>query len=140
MKKLLFTLLLAAAVLPGWADEYYLVGGCTESGWNAGAYARSAVRATQTGLDTWVAAVKLTVGEGDNGRFKIPNGANEWGGFWAPSQGTVLTSDWSDLSTNGDGDNKFCVAEEGMYLVSFNTSTMKIKADKLTEPAKDGGI
>ncbi len=140
MKKVLAFVFALACFASMNADEYYLVGGCTDSGWNTGEYARSAVRATQTGQDTWAAAVKLTVGEGDNGRFKIPNGANEWGGFWAPSQGTVLTSDWSDLSAKSDGDNKFCVAEEGMYLVSFNTSTMKIKADKLTEPAKDGEV
>ena len=140
MKKLIALIFALACFASMNADEYYLVGGCTDSGWSQGSYERSAVRATQTGQDTWAAAVKLTVGEGDNGRFKIPNGANEWGGFWAPSQGTVLTSDWSDLSTNSAGDNKFCVAEEGMYLVSFNTSTMKIKADKLTEPAKDGDV
>ena len=140
MKKVLALFFALACFASMNADEYYLVGGCTDSGWNTGSYERSAVRATQTGLDTWVAAVKLTVGEGDNGRFKIPNGANEWGGLWAPSQGTVLTSDWSDLSSNSAGDNKFCVAEEGMYLVSFNTSTMKIKADKLTEPTKDGDV
>ena len=141
MKKL-FTLVFALACFASMnADEYYLVGGCTDSGWNTGAYTRSAVRATQTGQDTWAAAVRLTVAEGDNGRFKIPNGGDDWNsGFFAPAQGTVLTSEWSDLSKNGSGDNKFCVAEEGMYLVSFNTSTMKIKADKLTEPTKDGDV
>lgn len=50
----------------------------------------------------------------------------------------MLTSEWSDLSTNASGDNKFCVSEEGLYLVSFNTSTLKIKAEKLNEPSKDG--
>ncbi len=138
MKKVLALIMALTCCISMYADEYYLVGGCTESGWNAGEWQRSAVRAYSADGTTWAAAVKLTVGEGDNGRFKIPNGANEWGGFWAPSQGTVLTSDWSDLSTDSNGDNKFCVAEEGMYLVSFNISTKKIKADKLTEPSKDG--
>ena len=141
MKKVLAFVFALACFASMNADEYYLVGGCTDSGWNTGAYERSAVRATQTGQDTWAAAVRLTVGEGDNGRFKIPNGGDDWNsGFFAPAQGTVLTSEWSELSKDGKGDNKFCVAEEGMYLVSFNTSTMKIKADKLTEPAKDGEV
>lgn len=138
MKKLLITLLLAAAALPGWADEYYLVGSATECGWNAGEWQRSTVRATQTGTNTWVAAVRLTAGEGDN--FKILNGPDEWdnNGIWATSENQVLTSDWQNYSNANDGDKTFCVAEEGMYLVSFNTSTQKIKADKLTEPSKDG--
>lgn len=141
MKKVLVFIFALACFASMNADEYYLVGGCTDSGWNTGSYERSAVRATQTGQDTWAAAVRLTVGEGDNGRFKIPNGGDDWNsGFFAPAQGTVLTSEWSDLSKDGNGDNKFCVAEEGMYLVSFNTSTMKIKADKLTEPTKDGDV
>ena len=139
MKKLLFTLLLAAAVLPGWADEYYLVGGCTVSDWSAGEYNRSAVRAYSADGTTWAWAGKLTTGEGDNGRFKIPNSANGWDGFWAPDQGTVLTSTFSPLSTSGDGDKKFCVSEEGYYLVTFTTGeTKQIKAEKLTEPSKDG--
>lgn len=33
MKKLFFTLLLAAAVLPGWADDFYIVGNATSDGW-----------------------------------------------------------------------------------------------------------
>ena len=86
----------------------------------------------------WVWAGKLTVGEGDDGRFKIPNSANGWDGYWAPEQGTVLTNEWSDLSTSGDGDYKYCVAEEGIYKVTINTSTLKIKAEKLTEPTMDG--
>jgi len=140
MKKVLAFVFALACFTSMNADEYYLVGGCTECGWNSGAWTRSTVRATQTGENTYAAAVRLTVGDGDAGRFKIPNSGDGWNGFWAPAQGTVLTSEWSDLSTDGTGDNKWCVAEEGMYLVSFNTSTLKIKADKLTEPAKDGDV
>ena len=136
MKKLLFTLLLAAATLPGWADEYYLVGGATECGWTEGEWERSTVRATQTGDNTWVAAVRLTAGDD---RFKILNGPKEWNdnGIWGADADQELTSSWSDYVTTNN-DQLFRVAEEGMYLVSFNTSTKKIKADKLTEPSKDG--
>ena len=122
-----------------WAEEHYLVGGCTDSGWNTGSYHRLGVAMQKINSDTWVWYGKLTVGEGDNGRFKIPDGIGSWDGYWAPSQGTVLTSDWSDLSTNGGGDYKFCVSEEGLYKVTINTTTKKIKAEKLTnEPSKDG--
>ena len=138
MKKLFTFLFALACSFSMYADQYYLVGGATDSGWESGEWQRSAVRAYSADGTNWAAAVKLTVAEGNNGLFKIPNSTNGWDGFWATSQGTVLTSEWSDLSTNGSGDNKFCVAEEGMYLVSFNTSTLKIKAEKLTEPSKDG--
>ena len=122
-----------------WAEEHYLVGGCTDSGWNAGAWERSAVRAYSADGTTWVWVGKLTVGEGDNGRFKIPDSDNGWDGFWAPEQGTVLTSEWSALSTDGTDDKKFCVTEEGLYKVTFTTGdTKQIKAEKLTEPSKDG--
>lgn len=122
-----------------WAEEHYLVGGCTDSGWETGSYHRIGVAMQKINSDTWVWYGKLTVGEGDNGRFKIPNGIGSWDGYWAPSQGTVLTSDWSDLSTNGSGDYKFCVSEEGLYKVTINTTEKKIKAEKLTnEPSKDG--
>ena len=140
MKKLLFLLLLAAAGLQGKADEYYLVGGCTDSGWSAGEWERSAVRAYTADGTTWVWAGKLTTGEGDAGRFKIPNGTGEWhAGYWAPSQGTVLTSEWSNMDDNGDSnDYKWCVSEEGYYLITFKTDTKQIKAEKLTAPSKDG--
>ena len=140
MKKLFTFLFALASSFSMYADQYYLVGGATDSGWSKGEWERSAVRAYSADGTTWVAAVKLTVGEGDNGRFKIPNSSGDWDGLWATSQGTVLTSEWSDLSTTNvnNVDYKFCVAEEGLYLVSFNTSTLKIKAEKLTEPSKDG--
>lgn len=137
--------LLLLAVLGTWmagsamADEHYLVGGCTDSGWNTGENTRSTVAMMQVSDDVWVWCGKLTTGEGDNGRFKIPDGAGSWNGYWAPAQGTILTSEWSDLSTNSDGDNKYCVAEEGYYKVTINTNTKKIKAEKLTEPTTKEG-
>ena len=120
------------------AEDHYLVGGCTASGWNAGAYNRSPVAMVNVSENVWVWAGKLTTGDGDDGRFKIPDSDGGWDGYWAPAQGTVLTSEWSDLSTNSSGDYKYCVAEEGVYRVTINTNTQKIKAEKLTEPSKDG--
>lgn len=121
------------------AEEHFLVGGCTASGWNAGLWQRSQVQMVKVGeTSEWICCLKLTVGDGDNGRFKIPNSADGWDGYWAPAQGTVLTPEWSDMTTNGGGDNKWCVAEEGVYIVTINTATQKIKAEKLTAPSKDG--
>lgn len=138
MKKIFLFILLIVVAIPGWSEEYYLVGGATQSGWNSGEYDRVGVRAYTLDSTTWVWTGKLTTGEGDAGRFKIPSSVGGWDGFWAPTQGTVLTSEWSDLSTDNSGDNKFCVAQEGFYLVTFNTSTKKIKAEYLGELTKEG--
>lgn len=73
MKKLFTFICALACSYNMYADQYYLVGGATDSGWGSGEWERSAVRAYSADGTTWVAAVKLTVGEGDNGRFKIPN-------------------------------------------------------------------
>jgi hypothetical protein len=120
------------------AEDHLLVGGCTASGWNSGEYNRTPVAMVNVAENVWIWCGKITTGEGDNGRFKIPNSNDGWEGYWAPAQGTVLTSEWSNLSTNGTGDYKFCVAEEGIYKVTINTNTLKIKAEKLSEPTKDG--
>lgn len=138
IKTILIALLLASTANSAWAEDHYLVGGCTASGWNTSEYTRSPVAMVNVRDNVWVWSGKLTVGEGDDGRFKIPNSANGWDGYWAPAQGTILTSEWSDLSTNSSGDNKYCVAEEGIYRVTINTNTLKIKAEKVAEPSKDG--
>ena len=130
---------LAAAGLQAWADEYYLVGGCTDSGWNAGEWQRSAVRAyTADGVNwAWVGYISAA-SDDDAGRFKIPNSTGGWDGFWAPDQNKVITSAGVDLSTDGTDDRKFRLAETGYYLITFNTSDKKIYAEKLTAPSKDG--
>ncbi|MBO7068201.1 MAG: hypothetical protein J6W52_05925 [Bacteroidaceae bacterium] len=139
MKKLLFTLLLAVSSLTAWAEEeYYLVGGCTDSGWNTGEWQRSAVRAYTADGTNWAWAGYISAaGDNDDGRFKIPSSIGGWDGFWAPEQNTVITAEGVDLSTNSSGDNKFRLAETGYYLITFNTSDKKIYAQKLTEPSKD---
>ena len=55
------------------AEDHYLVGGCTASGWNAGAFNRSPVAMVNVSENVWVWAGKLTIGDGDDGRFKIPD-------------------------------------------------------------------
>ena len=134
-------MLLTFVCISIYADEWYLVGGCTDSGWNAGESTRSSVRAYTSDGTTWVWAGKLTTAEGDAGRFKIPNSTNGWDGIWATTDNQLLSSDWSDLSTENidNNDYKFRVESAGYYLITFNSSTKKIKAEKLTaEPTKDG--
>jgi len=143
MKKLLFTLLLAAVTLPGWADEYYLVGGCTENNWAnpPSEYNRSTVRAYSGDGTNWAWAGYISAASNDDsGRFKIPNSATGWDGFWAPAQNTVITAEGVNLSSTNtnNGDYKFRLAETGYYLITFNTSDKKIYANKLTEPSKNG--
>ena len=135
---MLMALLMCLGSTTAKAEDHLLVGGCTASGWNAGEYNRTPVAMVNVAENVWIWCGKITTGEGDAGRFKIPNTNDGWDGYWAPAQGTVLTSEWSNLSTNSGGDYKFCVAEEGIYKVTINTSTLKIKAEKLSEPTKDG--
>ena len=138
LKSIILSLLCLGLGHTAWAEDHFLVGGATASGWSTGEYNRSPVAMVNVSENLWTWAGKLTVGDGDAGRFKIPSSADGWNGYWAPAQGTVLTSEWSDLSENSGGDYKYCVAEEGIYRIYINTSTKKIKAEKLTEPTKDG--
>ena len=141
MKKILLLFLLAAVSLQGWADEYYLVGGATPTGWTSDVYHRSPGRATQTGANTYAWAGKLKAYDSSNEdgtRFKIPIGNNYNNGIWASEQNQHLTETPSTIESANNGDKKFCVSEEGYYLVSFNTSTSTITAKKLKEPSKDG--
>ena len=142
MKKLLFTLLLAAAVLPSWADDptyLTIVGGATSSGWTDNEWHRTVGRMVRTAENTWVWVGTLKNDSGDNGRFKLPTDLTGWDhGYWAPSQDYVIGSTEADLSTSGTGDNKFRVSEAGMYRITVYTDRLKIKAEKLSEPSKDG--
>ncbi len=141
------TKLLLLTVLGTWMagsamaeDGLYLVGGATASGWEAGEYHRSPVSMMQKDANTWIWFGKLTKGDGDAGAFKIPNQSGNWDGYWAPSAWYALEPGVeADLSTNSTGDNKFSPTEEGLYKVTINTATNKIRADKLTNvPTKDG--
>ena len=121
MKKLLTLMALSALALTASAEDHYLVGGCTPSGWTGGEWERSAVAMVNVAPYTWIWTGKLTVAEGDDGRFKIPDSAGGWDGYWAPEQDCLLTDEWTDLSTSGEGDFKYRVAEEGIYKVTLNT-------------------
>ena len=141
IKLLLLTVLGTWMAGSAWAEDgLYLVGGATASGWEAGEYHRSPVSMMQKDANTWIWFGKLTKGDGDAGAFKIPNQSGNWDGYWAPSAWYALEPGVeADLSTNSTGDNKFSPTEEGLYKVTINTATNKIRADKLTNvPTKDG--
>ena len=69
MKKLFFTLLLAAAVLPGWADDFYIVGNATSDGWTNNARTDAyKMTSPSTNKYTWTGFLKQS---GDKDGFKI---------------------------------------------------------------------
>ena len=146
--KRLKQLLISSLILGGvfycnqtWAEDHYIVGGATECGWTTDnmEFNRSSVAMVNVKDDIWVWAGTMKVGDGNDGAFKIPNSSGGWEGYWAPSANFVLTSGVeAKLSTNSEGDNKYHVAEAGMYRVTINTSDETIKADLLSEPTKDG--
>ncbi len=135
-------MLMAAAGLQGWADDptyLTIVGGATSSGWTDNEWQRTVGRMVRTAENTWVWVGTLKNDSGDNGRFKLPTDLTGWShGYWAPSQDYVIGSTEADLSTSGTGDNKFRVSEAGMYRITVYTDRLKIKAEKLSEPSKDG--
>ena len=157
MKKLFFTLLLAAAVLPGWADETQMtiIGGATSIGWwtstgqaeSQREYQRTVGRMVRTAENTWVWVGTLTNGSGDAGCFKITNGSGNtaWDGYWAPSENKEVGNNNTEefnLSTEKPGGNdwKFYVTTTGMYRITIDLSqsTKTMKVEKLTEPSKVG--
>ena len=135
MKKKLFSILALMLFAAGtWAqDLLFLAGGATPADWSDNE-ARSPGAMLKTGDGTWVWYGRLTTGDGDDGAFKLPTTNSGWGScYYAPSAWYNLQPGVeADLTTNGDGDHKFSVAEEGLYRVTVNISTMKIRADLLT--------
>ncbi len=132
--------LFVLAVLGSWmagsvmAEDHYVVGNATV-GWVYEAYDRSPAAMVNVSENVWVWSGKISVA--DNVRFRITDGG--WGGHWATSDGDLLGSEEKSLKASQDGgDFSFVVSEEGVYRVTVNTSTLKIKAEKLTEPGKDG--
>ena len=125
MKKLLFTLLLAAAVLPSWAEKYpsvlHVVGNATTAGWLDG----TSTLLYQVSEKKYEGFVSF-VGYG-NGEMKILCQSG-WSDHWGP---TVAQTPLTEAGTlplsfyqNGTPDNKFFPASiEGLYLVSVDLTT-----------------
>ena len=128
MKKLLFTLLLAAVTLPGWAEELYLVGSAVSIDWNI----NNAMRATKmtetsTSVFEWTGYFKAS------GEFKILTNKDSWDNGYNPTSATVTLSDQnSGIQDRSGGDNKWKVASDGVYKITVNTSDKTIKAESAT--------
>ncbi|MBQ9294954.1 MAG: hypothetical protein IJ219_08550 [Bacteroidaceae bacterium] len=102
MKKLLFTLLLAAAVLPGWADEYYLVGDGTSIGWEGDGTKRQPMRMAEKseGVYAWTGLLKQG-GEG----FKICKSSGGWDGYHPSVEAQPISGTGSGTITENNGDD-----------------------------------
>ena len=128
MKKLLFTLLLAAVTLPGWAEDLYLVGSAVSIDWNI----NNAMRATKmtetsTNVFEWTGYFKAS------GEFKILTDKDSWDNGYNPTSATVTLSDQnSGIQDRSGGDNKWKVASDGVYKITVNTSDKTIKAESAT--------
>ncbi len=129
MKKLFFTLLLAAAVLPGWAEELYLVGRATPIGWKSSGRAITKMTEKETNLFEWKGLLEANTSNDDG--FKVCNGDNSWNGYKATAVGQDIVSGTTYNMTT-DGDNKWDITENGFYTVTVDlrNGTKKLKVVK----------
>lgn len=138
MKKLLLFLALAAAGLQGRAEDLYLVGNALSIGYNINNAFRATVMAeTSTNVYEWTGYFKAS------GEFKILTNKDSWDYGYNPTSSPVTLSDSeSDVQARSAGeDNKWKVSADGVYKITINTSTMKIKAEaaSLTVPTLTEG-
>lgn len=127
MKKLLFTLLLAAAVLPGWAEDLYLVGNALSVDWNINNALRATKMAeTSTNVFEWTGYFKAS------GQFKILTNKDSWDYGYNATSSLVTLSEPSGIQDRSGGDNQWKVASDGVYKITVNTSDKTIKAESAT--------
>lgn len=127
MKKLLFTLLLAAAGLPGWAEDLYLVGSAVSIDWNIN-NAMRATKMTETSANVfeWTGYFKAS------GQFKILTNKDSWDSGYNATSSIVTLSGPSSIQDRSEGDNQWKVASDGIYKITVNTSEKTIKAESAT--------
>ena len=127
MKKLLFTLLLAAATLPGWAEDLYLVGSAVSIDWNIN-NAMRATKMTETSANVfeWTGYFKAS------GQFKILTNKDSWDYGYNATSSLVTLSEPSSIQDRNGGDNQWKVASDGIYKITVNTSEKTIKAESAT--------
>lgn len=121
MKKLLFTLLLAAAgTLTAWADDLYLVGDATPIGWLFGG--RDATHMTESnGAYTWTGFLM-------KGGFKVCTGQQTWDGYHPQSADLEIdaTGTAQTMTTDNGADYKWAVINPGIFVVTVNLSSNTI--------------
>ncbi|MBR6031475.1 MAG: SusF/SusE family outer membrane protein [Bacteroidaceae bacterium] len=127
MKKLLFTLLLAAGTLTGWAEDLYLVGSAVSIDWNI----NNAMRATKmtetsTNVFEWTGYFKAS------GQFKILTNKDSWDYGYNATSSLVTLSEPSSIQDRSGGDYQWKVASDGIYKITVNTSDKTIKAESAT--------
>ena len=117
MKKLLFTLLLAAVTLPGWAEDLYLVGKATPIGWKPSGRAITKMIEKETNLFEWKGLLEANTSNDDG--FKVCRGDNTWDAYRATVKGQDIVSGTTYNMTT-DGDNKWDITETGFYTVTVD--------------------
>ncbi len=128
MKKLLFTLLLAAAVLPGWAADWFINGDATPINWTDNENKHRITAFIQQGEGTYVWIGKLV--KGSEG-FKIGQGFTGWGDYHPTSAGVLINEVGTDNIVNGGSDTKWKVSADGVYKLTItegNPNTLKCEA------------
>ncbi len=125
MKKLLFTLLLAAAVLPGWAEQYpdalYAVGDATSFDWGPSNDPATAPVLYKKSDKVYEGFVNFDTTNGML-KFLVTNAYAQ--GQWGPATdghsitNTTVTNEYIEY-TSGDPDKKFLFnLELGLYLIT----------------------
>ena len=128
MKKLLFTLLLAAATLPGWAADWFINGDATPIKWTDNENKHRITAFIQQGEGTYVWIGKLV--KGSEG-FKIGQGFTGWGDYHPSSAGLLINEVGTDNIVSGGSDTKWKVSEDGVYKLTItegNPNTLKCEA------------
>ena len=128
MKKLFFTLLLAAATLPGWATDWFINGDATPMGWTNDGDKHRVTAFIQQGEGTYVWIGKLV--KGSEG-FKIGQGFTDWGDYHPSSAGVLINEVSTDNIVSGGSDTKWKVSADGVYKLTItegNTNTLKCEA------------
>lgn len=123
MKKLLFTLLLAAAVLPGWAEDLYIVGNVTTLDAYVWGSDRAPWKLEETGSGTniykWTGFLK-------KGDFKICTGLETWDAYHPKSENQSENFEISEvaqeITTDGTNDRKWEVVNPGFFEVTVDLS------------------
>ena len=134
MKKLFFTLLLAAATLQGWAADWFINGDATPIKWTDDENKHRITAFIQQGEGTYVWIGKLVVGsEG----FKIGQGFSGWGTYHPSSSGIIINNVTDDEMTYFDGggtqDTKWKVSADGIYKLTITEGTPnKLKCEAYT--------
>ena len=135
-QKVKFLILSAVCALTAgsmWADDHYVNGEGT-LGWQSGnEFNLSPVAMVNVNNNVWVWAGTVKA----DARFRI-TGLN-WGGHWATVDNDMLGTEEKSLKATQDGgDFSFKVAETGIYRITADFTNLKVKAEKLTEPTKNG--